>query len=118
MKKEFAQQFAQEWVEAWNSHDMDKILAYYSRDFEMTSPVIKTIANESSGTLRGVNAVREYWSMALAKNPDLSFKLIGVYCGVNSVVLHYQGHRGLSAEFFCFNEQGKVSSASAHYEKL
>jgi len=35
MDKEFANKFAREWVEAWNCHDLDKIMTHYAEDFEM-----------------------------------------------------------------------------------
>ncbi|MDD2829249.1 MAG: hypothetical protein PHW18_06710 [Sulfuricurvum sp.] len=28
----FAERFAHEWVEAWNSHDLSAVLSYYSDD--------------------------------------------------------------------------------------
>ena len=34
-----AQAFADEWIEAWNSHDLDRILSHYSDDAELLSPV-------------------------------------------------------------------------------
>jgi len=34
-----AQEFAREWIEAWNSHNIDRILDHYSEDFEMTTPM-------------------------------------------------------------------------------
>ena len=36
MHPEFAKQFAREWVEAWNDHDLDRVLAHYAEDFEMS----------------------------------------------------------------------------------
>ena len=76
MEKHQAQQFAQEWVSAWNAHDLDKILSHYEEEFEMSSPAITKLTGESSGVLRGKDAVGEYWSGALEKYPDLA-KLIG-----------------------------------------
>ena len=116
MKKEFANQFVSEWVEAWNSHDLDKIMSHYSNDFEMSSPVINQIANESSGKLKGKSAVRAYWEKALKMNPSLHFELIKSFVGVNSIVIHYRGHRGLAMETFIFNGEGMVTNAYAHYE--
>ncbi|MBN4080598.1 nuclear transport factor 2 family protein [Beggiatoa alba] len=116
MNIEFAQNFAEEWVEAWNSHDMNKILSHYASDFEMSSPMIKKIVNEPSGKLKGMNAVRHYWSKALKIYPNLYFEVKAVFASVNSVVVLYKGHGGLSAEVFCFNQKGKVISASAHYD--
>lgn len=33
----FAERFAHEWVEAWNSHDLEAVLSHYSDDLEMSS---------------------------------------------------------------------------------
>jgi len=116
MDKEFANKFAHEWVEAWNSHDLDKIMTHYAEDFEMSSPVIKQIMNIESGRIKGKKEGRAYWEKALAMLPDLHFDLVSTCAGVNSVVVQYKGHRGLSAEVFFFNSEGKVESAFAHYE--
>jgi len=70
---------------------------------------------EPSGALKGKAAIRDYWSRALARIPDLRFELVGVYAGAASVVIHYRGPRGLSAELFWFDAAGKVYRAAAHY---
>jgi len=117
MDKEFANQFASEWVDAWNSHDLDKILNHYADDFEMNSPVISQITDKKNGKLIGKNAVRSYWEKALNMNPTLHFEFIKYYVGANSIVIQYKGHRGFSAETFIFNDEGKVTKAYAHYEE-
>lgn len=73
-----AQQFAQEWIDAWNSHDLERILGHYSDDLEMSSPVIVQIAGEATGRLTGKKAVGDYWHTALGMIPDLHFELIAV----------------------------------------
>jgi len=110
-----AERFAQDWVAAWNSHDLDRILEHYHEDFEMSSPLIIRLTGEPSGKLRGKPAIREYWRRALAAAPQLRFELVNVFAGVDSVVIHYRGHRGLSAELLQFGADGKVCAASAHY---
>ena len=37
---QWATEFAQEWIDSWNSHDLDRILSHLSDDFEMKSPLI------------------------------------------------------------------------------
>ena len=111
----FALHFANEWIDAWNAHDLDRILAHYTDGFEMSSPVIVTLMNEASGTLRGKAAIREYWARALAQRPDLRFELVNVFAGAGSVTVTYRGHRGLSAEVFWFDAALKVVRAAAHY---
>ncbi len=111
---EFAKQFAREWVEAWNDHDLDRVLAHYAEDFEMSWPFIRQIAGEASGRLKGKPAVRAYWEKALGLMPELRFELLAVLVGVDSVVPHYRGVR-LSAEVFHFGPEGTVVRALAHY---
>lgn len=113
---EFARQFAEEWIEAWNSHSLEKVLSHYSEDFTMSSPYIAAIANEPSGTLHGKPAVAAYWRTALERMPDLRFELVATLVGAESLVLYYRGVRGMAAEVFFFNTEGKVARAAAHYE--
>ena len=114
--KVFADQFAWEWIEAWNSHDLDRVLAHYDDDFEMTSPRIVEVAGEPSGRLRGKEAVRAYWARALQRLPDLRFELVSTLAGMDSVTLYYKGAGGrLAAEVFHFGADRKVTRAHAHY---
>ena len=115
MTREFADAFAAEWIEAWNAHDLERILSHYEDDFEMSSPMIKVFTHSEIGTLRGKPAVGEYWEAALARAPELRFELEQILIGADSLTLIYQGVRGLSAEVFHFSKQGKVSRAYAHY---
>ncbi len=116
ISRKFAEAFANEWIEAWNSHDLDRILSHYSETFEFASPFIIQVAGEPSGTLKGQAAVRAYWSKALARQPDLHFRLVTVFSGVASAVIYYQRHDGsYAAEHFEFGSDGKVIRSSAHY---
>lgn len=113
--REHAAHFAEEWIAAWNSHDLPRILEHYRDDFVMSSPRIAVIANEASGILRGKDAVGAYWAKALTQMPDLHFTLTAFYIGADSVALHYEGVRGPAIEVFFFDEAGLVSRAAAHY---
>jgi len=113
--KEFAEHFASDWIDSWNSHDLNRILAHYTDSFEMSSPMIVQIAGEPSGTLKGKGAVGAYWAKALKLNPDLRFELLSTLIGVNSVTLYYRSARGLAAEVFHFGPDQKVVRAYAHY---
>ncbi len=111
----FARAFAEDWIDAWNHHDLDRVLAHYSDQFEMVSPVICEVAGEPSGTLKGKAAVRAYWRRALELIPALRFELLSTLIGINSLTLYYQSPRGLAAEVFHFDTEKKVIRAYAHY---
>jgi hypothetical protein len=112
----FAQKFSDEWITAWNSHDLSMILAHYHDDFEMQSPGIVQRMNESSGTLRGKAKVGAYWRIALDAQPDLTFQKIGVFVGARSIVIHYRNQTGrLGAELLEFDAACRVIRSSANY---
>ncbi len=113
--RDFADHFAQEWIAAWNSHDLDRILSHYAEDFEMSSPYIAQIANEPSGCLQGKAAVGAYWKKALERMPDLRFEHHATLVGADSVTIYYRGARGMAAEVFFFDTDGVVLEAAAHY---
>lgn len=118
ISKDKAKKFATEWVEAWNAHDLDRVLDHYTNDFEMSSPFIVAFTGEATGSLKGKTQVRNYWQSALDHMPDLRFELLEVCIGVDSIAIYYNAVLGKRAvEVFFFNESGKVCRALAHYNE-
>jgi len=116
MDPAFAMHFATEWIDAWNSHDLDRVLSHYADGFEMSSPYIVVLVGEPSGTLIGKPAVEAYWRKGLSTFPDLHFELLSVLVGANSITLYYKGAGDrLAAEVLHFDAERKVSRAFAHY---
>jgi len=116
MDNQEATTFAREWIEAWNTHDLDRVLSHYAEDFQMSSPFIAVVTGEASGTLTGKERVAAYWRAALERMPDLRFELEGVLTGADSVVIVYRTNHGRqAAEVFFFDETGLVNRAAAHY---
>jgi len=112
-----ARVFVHEWIAAWNSHDIERILCHYSDDFRMTSPFIVKLGSAPGGTLVGKAAVARYWSAALLKIPTLHFRLLGVFSSTNSICIHYESVLGLKAvEWFRIDCEHKVTEAIAHYD--
>lgn len=112
----FAQQFAEAWINTWNSHDLEAILSHYTEDFEMSSPLIVERMNEPSGTLKGKDQVRPYWQIALKRTPPLRFTLCHVLIGANSIIIHFQRESGqFGAEILTFNDERKVVKGAAHW---
>lgn len=118
MKIDRVEHFAKDWLDAWNAHDLSRVLAHYTDDFEMFSPVITQVTGNPEGRLQGKPAVGAYWSKALALFPNLRFEPLCTLVGVDSVVIHYIGATGKRvAEVFQFNADGLVFRAHAHYER-
>ena len=112
----FAREFATEWVAAWNSGDLERILAHYVDDFEMSSPLIAERGFSTAGVLRGKAAIRPYWSAGLAASPPIRFELIDAYAGVNTIAIHYSSvARKCVVEGIERDEQRRAVRGSACY---
>lgn len=104
--------FAEAWEAAWNSHDLDRILAHYADTVTFRSQ--KAVRLVGTGELRGKEALRAYWAKALAAQPDLSFVVVDVLHGHGMLVITYRNHRDvLAAETLRFGPDGLVIEASA-----
>lgn len=114
--KEQATEFAHQWINAWNAHDLEQVLSHYTEDFEMTTPLIVSVMNEPTGTLKGKEHVGNYWRKAMIKYPDLKFELLDVLYSVSSITIYYTTILNKKAvEFFLLNDTGKAYKAIAHY---
>ena len=86
MTESEAMSFAREWVSAWNSRDLERILSHYSEDVELTSPMVQRLLGDGQHSVRGKDDLRAYFRRGLDTLPDLTFTLWGAYAGVHSVV--------------------------------
>ena len=111
--------FAMEWLQDWNNHDLEAIMDHYADTIVFYSPLIQKINNDPTGRIQGKENLRAYFSKGLQAYPDLNFELYHVLEGVNSVVLYYKsvGNR-LSTEMMVLNEEGKVMEVRAHYKQM
>jgi ketosteroid isomerase-like protein len=115
---EFVRRVAVEWFDAWNSHDLDAVLAHYADDVEFTSPFAIEFTGRVNGTLHGIDALRTYFARALAAFPELRFSGLRVAEGVSRVTLCYRSVRTLdAAETMFFGPNGKVVRVFAHYSE-
>ena len=113
-----ADAFAAEWIDAWNDHDLDRILGHYSETIVFESPASTRITGDPSGRVVGKAALRDYWRQALERVPDLTFTLTAVYGGGGGVAIRYPRSRTgrETVEVLQFNEAGLATWAAAFYE--
>ena len=109
--------FARDWVQAWNHRGLDSLLSHYADDVEFRSPLAAKLLGDPSGMIRGKQHLREYLVKALAAFPgDLGIEFLGVYQGVESIVVHFQARGRRGAELMEMNGAGLVRRALAHLE--
>jgi predicted ester cyclase len=109
-----AHAFADDWIAAWNSHDLDAIMGHYAPEVVLTSPVAARLLDNP--TVSGKQALLAYFTRGLEAYPDLNFRLLEVMWGVSSIVLHYLNHSNTKcAEFMELASDGKIVRVIAHY---
>jgi hypothetical protein len=113
------QELAEQWIQAWNAHDLELILEHYDDEVVLTSPVAARILGDPSGTVKGKAALRSYFARGLEVYPELHFELLDTMWGLRSLVLYYRNQSGVrTAEYMEVNARGRVTRVVANYAGL
>lgn len=120
MTKEFTHDFARQWLESWNSRELDRILDHYSEDFSIQTPMALKLFPESGGTISGKRNVKEYWKKGLELIPDLEFELKDLLTGIDSISIYYTNiaTNTEAVEMMYFNDQNKVNKVIVSYSNI
>ena len=108
-------EFSREWVDAWNAHDIERVLSHFHDDVVFTSPLASKIIKGCDGTLRGKVELRKYWSEGVRLIPDLCFKVENVYAGVSTIVINYRNQNGNLVNEVLIFEDGIVIEGHGTY---
>ncbi len=109
--------FAARWYEAWNAHDLDRILSLYAGEVEFSSPYIAALGFAPDGVILGKPLLREYFGKALGRAPELRFHPESLCVGARGHTLIYRNHRGeRAAEHHQLNSENLIVRAEATYE--
>jgi hypothetical protein len=72
MTKDEAWGLADDWVGAWNKHDLDLIMAHYDDAAELTSPVAAQLLGSADGKVVGKTKLRAYFQRGLEVYPEFT----------------------------------------------
>jgi hypothetical protein len=80
---------ATQWFEAFNEHNLERLLALYDDDAQHYSPKLKIRHPESDGLIRGKAALRAWWRDAFERLPTLHYSLDTLTANKERVVMEY-----------------------------
>lgn len=110
-------EFAEEWIEAFNAHDVERILRHYHPDIILISPLYLVRTGGLSDQVSGIDALQAYFAGALSRYPDLHFHLLDIADGAHGPCLRYRssidGRIGFEA--FELNGNGQATRVTCHY---
>jgi predicted ester cyclase len=115
LSHDYASTLANEWMMAWNRHDVHDIVDthYLDEHVELTSPIVFDITGKTK--LQGKEALRTFVTIVLEMIPNLHFVLHDVLVGKDSVAIYYKSdNRRECAIMFVNMETGKVYKIVNH----
>ncbi len=65
---------ARSWFDAFNQHDLEKLLALYADDAQHYSPKLKIRQPETNGLISGKDALRSWWRDSFERLPTLRYE--------------------------------------------
>jgi hypothetical protein len=119
MTHEEAEAFAAQWAAAWNTVDVERVLAHFDDHVSFTSPT--ALAVVGTGTVHGKPALRDYWNAALARVGSLNFVVDRVLWDARSrelaiiYVSHTGGRQKRISENLIFGDDGRVVRAEVFH---
>lgn len=77
------------WFDAFNTHDLEKLLALYHNDARHFSPKLKIRKPETNGLVQGKDALREWWQDAFNRLPTLHYGYTTLTANSDMVFMEY-----------------------------
>jgi ketosteroid isomerase-like protein len=80
---------AQRWFDAFNEHDLEKLLSLYHEEAEHYSPKLKIRMPETNGLVSGKAALRAWWQDAFDRLPSLNYTYTTLTADEERVFMEY-----------------------------
>ena len=112
-------QLAQHWIDAWNAHELDRIMEHYAVDVEFEANTVVRRWQKPDGILRGIVELREHFRLGLELAPDLRFELEDVFSAPSGyAVLYRRENANRVLDVVELNPEGKAQRVKAFYFDL
>jgi ketosteroid isomerase-like protein len=110
---------ALEWFEAFNQHDLERLLALYDEDAEHYSPKLKVNWPQTNGVIKGKAALREWWKDSFDRLPSLEYKVIHLIAHESRVFMEYtrqvEGEEDLRVGETLEVSEGKIIASRVYH---
>lgn len=77
------------WFEAFNAHNLEKLLSLYDDEAEHYSPKLKIRHPETNGLVIGKEALQNWWQEAFERLPSLHYKVTSLTSNPERVFMEY-----------------------------
>ena len=77
------------WFEAFNAHNLEKLLSLYDDEAQHYSPKLKIRHPETNGFISGKAALRAWWQDSFDSLPTLQYKVTSLTSNSDRVFMEY-----------------------------
>lgn len=77
------------WFEAFNTHNLEKLLSLYDDEAQHFSPKLKIRNPETNGLVSGKIALHDWWQDAFDRLPSLHYKVTSLTSNADRVFMEY-----------------------------
>ena len=85
-------QIAHQWFDAFNQHDLEKLLSLYDENAEHYSPKLKVRQPATNGLIKGKSALRAWWRDSFDRLPSLQYEVVRLTPYQDRVFMEYIRH--------------------------
>jgi hypothetical protein len=116
MTFEDAEAHAKNWIDAWNAHDLERILSHYSQDVIFEAQTVKARWGNPDGRLHGIAELKKHFSLGLELAPNLAFQLEQVFLTPSGYAILYRRENGNRViDCVTLDEHGQAKQVIAYY---
>ena len=83
------EQIAREWLDAFNTKNLEKLLSLYDDNAEHFSPKLKIRQPETNGLIVGKNAMEIWWQEAFERLPSLKYQATSLTANQERIFMEY-----------------------------
>ena len=108
-----------QWIECWNSHDVEAAYNLFDEQFEFYSSFLKGKDAYPDGKINSKQELKRYFQKIIQSIPDLQLQVRNIEVENQKVKLHfYSATENLLAKgSIDFNENGKIEKSKFEFEK-
>lgn len=107
---------AKDWIEAWNAHDLERIMSHYSQDVVFEAETVRARWGKPDGKLIGIEELKKHFALGLKLAPQLKFQLEQVLIAPSGYAVLYSRENGNRViDCVILNDAGQAVKVTAYY---
>ena len=110
------QRLAEDWIAAWNDHDLDRIISHYAENVTFEASTVVDRWDREDGRLIGRTEVQEQFRKGLELAPNLHFTLEAIFLAPSGYAVLYSRENGNRVvDRVVLNDEGLAAQVTAFY---